>query len=451
MDSITQKPKEEMKRATDNLNNGIDAIMPMLSSKDASDLKKEMDKIKERENTYMQLLNDLDNAGKNFDALEKSSGPLPPAVVTNFGRVTDTILQTADEMKQANDIASHKPYDNTICEYLVMVKEECAAFTTITTFECKAIGGILKNIALNNGVTGVAGTANDNAEVGGDVKNINIQCTKITAIAALNAKKMSDELMSGSGGFAIDLISMCSDHFLGKYCVNFSGDLTENYRCIVRNKNQKTWWDYKYSTAATISLRSPKNNISGGVMKMKGNIEGNATDFSIYQNVKEIDGFKEKMQGKDGYVDIFPICVNAPTHIPFSSTKADQNTGFGAVARAIVTPAYFNIPIDADYDLNNKKLTLYVNDAIVDFTPMVCYDYIYMAVAAGIPIFTRVNYSINKVRLTLGKVISDNNTFTIGGSEEKPAIKGTGKTHLGDASTHIEQKIDFTFGLQSNE
>ena len=157
------------------------------------------------------------------------------------------------------------------------------------------------------------------------------------------------------------------------------------------------------------------------------------------------------MQGKDGYVDIFPICVNSPAHIPFSSAKADQNTGFGAVARAVVTPAYFNIPIDADYDLNNKKLTLYVNDAIADFTSMVCYDYIYMAVAAGIPIFTRVNYPINKVRLTLGKVISDNNTFTIAGSEEKPSIKGTGNTHLGDASTHIEQKIDFTFGLHSDE
>ena len=102
-------------------------------------------------------------------------------------------------------------------------------------------------------------------------------------------------------------------------------------------------------------------------MKMKGNIEGNATNFSIYQNVKEIDAFQEKMKGERWFCSIFPICLYSPPFVPFSSAKADKNTGFGAVARFALTPAYFNIPIDADYDLNSKKLTLYVNEAIVDF------------------------------------------------------------------------------------
>jgi hypothetical protein len=374
---------------------------------------------------------------------------LPPSVVTNFERVTDTVLQISDKMKQANDIASHKPYDNSICEYLVMLKEACAAFTTITNFECKIFLGALKNIAVNNGIPGVAGAANDKAGVGGDVKNIDIQCTKIIGNSVATSETLASQI--GSKGFVADLMNMGCDHFLSKYCINLSGDLSENYRCIVRNKNQQAWWDYNYSTSATISLRCPKNNISGGIMKMKGNIEGNATHFSIYQNVKEIDAFKDEMKGKDGFVTIFPICLYSPPFVPFSSAKADKNTGFGAAARFALTPAYFNIPIDADYDLNSKKLTLYVNEAIADFGPQICYVYFYIATAAGLPLFTRVNYPINRVKLTLGKVISENNTFTIGGSEEKPSIKGTGQTHLGDASTHIEQKIDFTFGLQSNE
>ncbi|MBS1921642.1 MAG: hypothetical protein JST17_15450 [Bacteroidetes bacterium] len=157
------------------------------------------------------------------------------------------------------------------------------------------------------------------------------------------------------------------------------------------------------------------------------------------------------MKGKSGFVTIFPICVYSPPFIPFSSAKADQNTGFGAAARFVITPAYFNIPIDADYDLNTKKLTLYVNEAIADFGPQICYVYFYIATAAGLPLFTRVNYPINRVKLTLGKVFSDNSTFTIGGTDEKPSIKGTAKTHLGDEETHIEQKIDVTFNLKNNE
>ena len=159
MDSVTQKPKEEMKRAVDNLKNDVDFISPMLSSKDASDLKKELDKVTQKENTYVQLLNDLDDAGKNFDALEKSNGPLPPVVVTNFERVTDTVLQTADKMKQANDIAGHKPYDNSVCEYLVMAKEACAALLTITNFGTSSIVRILTNIALDKALPKAVGAA----------------------------------------------------------------------------------------------------------------------------------------------------------------------------------------------------------------------------------------------------------------------------------------------------
>ncbi|MBS1921644.1 MAG: hypothetical protein JST17_15460 [Bacteroidetes bacterium] len=84
MDSVTEAPKTEIKRAADNLDHDIDATIPKLSTKDASGLNKEITKVKEKENAYLQLLNDLDAAGKNFDVLEKSSGPLPQTVVTNF-------------------------------------------------------------------------------------------------------------------------------------------------------------------------------------------------------------------------------------------------------------------------------------------------------------------------------------------------------------------------------
>jgi hypothetical protein len=138
--------------------------------------------------------------------------------------------------------------------------------------------------------------------------------------------------------------------------------------------------------------------------------------------------------------------------IPFSAASSDKDIGFGAVARAIATPASFNLPIDADYDVAQKKVTIYVNDALNDFTPSVCYIYGYIAIAAGIPLVTRVNYPINSVRLTLGKVMRDNSHFDVKtDAENNLMINGTGKTNLGDASSSNEQDINFSFKLKNDE
>lgn len=448
MDSVTEEPKKETQKAFDNLKKDVDAILPMLSSKDASDLQNKMTTVTQRKDAYMNFLNSMDDAGKQFDALEKQQGLLPTEVVSNFSKVTDQVLQTSDNMKQANEAANHQPYDNSICEYLVMVKEACAAFGTITGFYTKSMFGLLKNITTGNGLPGSAGTIGEKAGLGTDANNIGKQCTKIASVAAVDAESLASNLLSaGSLGFAGDMASFCADHLLDQYCTSMSGDLSEKYECTLRNKGNIVWWNYKYTTSAMISLRCPKTKISNGILKMKGNIEGNATNFSIYQNVNEIDDYKEQMKNRDRLVPIYSICLHQPISVGLNTTKADQNLGFGAVARAIVTPAYFNIPIDADYDVGNKKLTIYVNSALVDFGPQVSYVYEYIAIAAGIPLFTRVNYPINSVKLTLGKVISDHKTFNVAG-DEKVSVKGKGQTHLGDENTFIEQRIDLEFLLK---
>ena len=99
-----------------------------------------------------------------------------------------------------------------------------------------------------------------------------------------------------------------------------------------------------------------------------------------------------------------------------------------------------------------KKLKIYVNDALVDFTPAVCYIYGYIAIAAGIPLVTRVNYPINSVRLTLGKVIEKNSSFNVKtDAQNNLTIDGTGETQIGDASSSIEHNINFSFNLKGDK
>ena len=88
---------------------------------------------------------------------------------------------------------------------------------------------------------------------------------------------------------------------------------------------------------------------------MKGNIEGNATEFKFFQDVEQMDDFKEQMKGR---AKLTPIQLYKPLAVSFASSKKDE-LGFGAAARGIATPAYFNIPVDAEYDTEAETIKIF--------------------------------------------------------------------------------------------
>jgi hypothetical protein len=444
MDRLTDDNKKATTNAYDNLKAQTDLVIGQLSPTDASDLKKKMDDVTQKKDKVLKLFDDLDIAGKGLDGVEKKYGQLTPDISADLSQLTDLLSTQAQQMAQANTMAAHKPSDNTICEYLVMVSEACAAFSTITNFWAKSMGGVLKNIAIDKAIPTAAGGVNGMTQVNKDAGNIHKECDKVVTTALYDTESLTSAL--GVAGFAGDIAQMCIDHFLKKYCAVMSGNLNHDYQCTFTNDDHKVWWKYNYTTEATINLRYPKNNSGGRIIKMKGNIEGNATKFSIFQDMEQMQEFKDKMKNR---AKLYPIQIYAPTAAPFATSQHDV-AGFGAVARAVVTPAYFNIPIDADYDTEAKKLKIYLNSPIMDFNPVtVSYIYVYIAIAAGIPLVTRVNFPINTVKLTLGKVIEKNNDFNIQtDSGNNLSVNGKGNWQLGKDSP-IEHIINFSFSLKS--
>ena len=445
MDSITGRNKEQTEKAYDNLVKQISILKPQLAQSDADGLQKKLDDVKDKKDLTLKLFADLDAMGKGLDGIEKKYGPLPSDISTDLSQVSDQLSGQAQQMEDANAMANHQATGNTICEYLVMANEACAAFSTITNLWAKTLGGVLKNIAIDKGVPASVGAINDGTKVGSDAANIHKECDKVATSAIEDAESLTSKL--SIAGFAGDLAQMLIDHFLKKYCVVMSGTLSEDYQCTFRNDNKAIWWQYSYTTEATISMRYPKNNQGGNIIKMKGNIEGNATRFTIYQKASEIDEFKDAMKNRAA---LYSLQLHAPAAIPFSTSQNDK-LGFGAVARAIVTPAYFNIPFDADYDVEAKKIKIYLNSPIMDFIPsLVSYIYAYLTFPLGIPLVTRVNFPINNVKLTLGKVIEKNNDFDIkSDANNNLFFSKKGDFKIGDESSAIEHNIDFTLSAKS--
>jgi hypothetical protein len=79
--------------------------------------------------------------------------------------------------------------------------------------------------------------------------------------------------------------------------------------------------------------------------------------------------------------------------------------GFGAIARGMATPAYFNLTVDAEYDVDFNKIKLFVNRALVDFSENVTTQFVFLLVGADLlPYVKKMNFPIHKVKTTFSSV-----------------------------------------------
>ncbi len=459
MDSVVQKNKDDTKAAYDQLKQWVNGVKLKLGPTDAAALQKKFDDLGDKKDKVLHVFDGLGDLGKDLDKLQQAQGGLgggsngstgggggtgnsggggsagggtgnsggtggggtsggggtgkiSPDLQTNLTILTDGLAAQATQIETLTKQATHQPYDNTICEYLQMVNEACAAFSTFTYFFTpegmlqKTMTGIAKSVAMDKGVTMAVGSTAPNAS--GLAPDLYKEVAKQATALAEDSKALSNEM--GQAGLAGDLIQICSNYIMSKYCGMLSGDMSQDYKCTFLNNDNAKWWEYTYHNEATVNLRYLKSAATATLIKMKGNIEGNATKFTIFQKVSEMDDYKKAMKNR---ANIFSVCLWVPPTVPVATSKADQQAGFGAIARAVVTPAYFNIPIDADYNPETGQMKIYVNEALVDYSSEVEYQFGYIVIAAMIPLVTKVHFPINKAKLTIAKVIEKNNDFQV--------------------------------------
>jgi len=436
--------EEETDKAYEQLKKDVDKVEQQIGNKDKAELEEKMDQLNEKVKLVKKLFEDLGMAMKELGNMSKKGVVMPSSLTKNLSQLNDLMFEQRMQMQKLTEAANHQPYDNTICEYLVLVNEACAAFSTFSNVWSKSAVTIIKNISVDKLLPKGVEAANNSAKViPADYDAQFKQPAKIFAASKVDAEGLASKM--GAGGFAGDIIQFATDYLLKKYCGVFKGELKHNYTITYRNKDGATWWSYRYETAAAVTFRYPKTS-NGKVIKMKGNIEGNATKFTFFQNVELLDEFREAMKGR---AKLIPVQLIKPLAVPFATSQNDE-LGFGAVARGIATPSYFNIPIDGEYDVDGETVRLFVNNAIMDFTPLVKYTYGFIAIAAGIPLVTRVDFPINKARLTLNAVVSQENELKVKKSPTNGLIiTGKGSRHIGETSSAIEHMIDYSITVQN--
>jgi hypothetical protein len=430
----------------DKLKNEAERVKSQTGAKDDADLEDKMDVLEENVELAIKLFSEIKKAAALLKNTLSKGAPVSPNLSGNLSQLNDKLKEQATQMKQVYEATNRQPYDNTVCEYLVMLNEACAAFSTFTNVWSKSVATILKNIVLDKGVPKAVEVANDKAGANlGDFGATDKAAGKLFATAQLDAEGLFGKLSAAS--FTGDITQFATDVLMKKYCGVFKGELSHKYTIIYRNSNKVIWWQYSYTTKAAVTFRYPKNS-SGDIIKMKGNIEGNAISFAFTEDIEQEDEFREKMKSR---AKLHHIPLIKPVSVPFSSAQED-GLGFGAVARTVATPACFNIPVDADYNTNDGTIQLRLNDAIVDFSPLVKYTYGYVAIIYGVaPLVTRVDFPINKARLTLNSVVSRNNQLTVTKDiKNNLLVKGGGERHIGSEGEPMEHKISYTLTAKND-
>ena len=421
----TEDNREEVNKAYELIIKQTDRVKSQVSQKEKAEIEKKLELLRKDVEGSMKFFNELSKAKK-----ELANKKLHADLEQNVSKINNALYQHRLQMKQIRETADHEPFDNTICEYITMVKEAALAFDMLTSWVkipleiCKQLVKDYTNLNENTPSAQAASAASTPA--------------KIFALSKLDAESVSVT------DFTNDLVQYVSEFLLKKYCGALEGNLQQDYQITYRNELGSKWWEYNYRTKSTLSLRYPKTNTGAGrIIKMKGSIEGNAIQFNFYQDIELMDDFRKEIKQKG---KVIPVQLHTPFSVPIGGMLPE---GVGVVTRGMLTPAYFYIPVDAEYDPQANTIKLFLNTALMDFSTLVTWKMGYIVLAAGIPLVTTVDFPINKAYLTMNAVISQKNEFNVTETPNGLSFSGNGDRQIGNERSSIQHKINFTISAKS--
>ena len=300
---------EQTEKAFANLENKIALVKPKISTAQATELNKKLKELKEKKDAAIKLFNSIKEANKKLAGLAKKGTVFPRNLSQNLSELNTKLKQQSEDMKRIQELSNHEPFDNSICEYLVMLNEACAAFSTFTNLWAKSVEAVIQNILVDKVVPTTIGMVNE--EIGSPIPAsadvVTKEAAKLYLTSMVDAKSLTEKL--GIAGIAGDFITYVTDVLMKIFCGVYKGELTHNYTMAFFNNDGETWWKYGVAMKAAISLRYPKDGNSGKFIKMKGNIEGNATKFTFYANPKEAMATELKEKGAENVQMPCKYCV----------------------------------------------------------------------------------------------------------------------------------------------
>lgn len=358
----------------------------------------------------------LDALEKGEEALAKKADAAAKAlarvakVVEAYPDLAPAFAPYADELadaeEQADDLRDHGTEylkkvqsDGLTCETLDFANEALSLLSMEMNLQGK-IGKVILNLCTDKVFPGTVDAALPKASENSRFALSEAQKAGIAAAGGFA------ELRGSVFGLVGDTAQLISKKIFDAYCQKIEGPVTAKLDATFDGDAGAPYWKYTVQLTGKLSLRYPKSATKGTV-EMKGQIEGNATAFTFWEDITKIEPFP-----KGGMV----ILRQKITPVPGKYLDPDSAVGnaVGRYART-ATPAYFIIPVEGK--LVKNKLTLTLDEALFDFPDDTVKNRLVLVFAnpiLPIPIIKKFDFPILKARFILNRgMSSDHPEFTL--------------------------------------
>ncbi len=252
-----------------------------------------------------------------------------------------------------------------------------------------------------------------------------------------NIKVAADGFQGAVGGITTaitgltDFVELGIKSMFDRYCGSFDGPLSVSMT-MVWNEGSQPWLKYGVRLDGRFRLRFPKNSPPGKPVYLTGELEGNATNFTFWEDVTVAEPLPR---------GILVLERRWLAPIPFKNSTASP-VDFGMVARTI-TPAYFNVPVIGE--MTGDTIKMQFKEARVDFTPVVKNRLLFVVMTPLMPDYKLFTFPIQKAHWILSKGFSDPTTFTVVGTGAQRGIRlarSTSHRETANKSVVVDWVID---------
>jgi hypothetical protein len=431
MDKMADESIVQLDKAKKEVDAKEDKVKKDITADDKKQLDEKLAKFNEGIQQYKNVMIEINDAMKQIKALPRPKEGMPEHVIQHLSELKQAMLQQEAQLKRIKEFSSHLPNKATVCDYINALKETLQAYTTVVGFSGKAIATVLGKLAENKP---------KKPELFEAKKKLGIETAKMVK----NCFSKTADFTKASG--PIGLITTCLDFIVDqmakRYCISFSNNIKQENHFTFTNEFNEVWYEYKTRLEGVLSLRAPKANNSTNVIKMRGSIEGNLTEFNLVKADPKACIAKElKDQGVYSKTEWFPVVQRVPAVIPFSIAQNDK-AGFGKAARMIATPSCFNIPVDAEYNPQTKEIKIFIiKENASDFSSQVKVNQLFVYYAF-LPMAQYQDYPVEKAAVTMFANFKEKNNFSIiDKSKDEKTFSGTVKRTVTGGSFKIDLSV----------
>ncbi|WP_073613153.1 hypothetical protein [Desulfopila aestuarii] len=229
-----------------------------------------------------------------------------------------------------------------------------------------------------------------------------------------SATQKTAGMLSGIVGLLNDAATLYTDVLLNRYCGVYSGPIKATMSADFKHLGQ-SYWKYSTTVEGTFTLRFPKNTPGGGAVRMTGEVFGNATSYTFWEDIEKV----MEVPAAGQLLARIPI-----TPGPFPPLYKDS-LGLGQLTNLLI-PSVFYIPLEAQMEGDNvaikfmepvKEIESYLlkNQLIL----------VYMAFGLPVPAVKYIEFPVNGAHFILSRGMRNPAEITISGQGKQRAMKKT--------------------------